>query len=121
MQAGRRGERGMATAELAVVIPALLVVLALCLAGLGLAVDQVRCVDAARVGARAAARGDPADVAREAAAKVAPADSRIEVDIAGGDVVVEVIAPPRRLLFEGPAARSTAVAALEPGAESGQW
>ena len=48
----------MVTAELAVVLPALLLVLAVALSALGLAVDQVRCVDAAAAGARAAARGD---------------------------------------------------------------
>ena len=50
----------MATAELAVVLPAVLLVLAVALSALGLAIDQIRCVDAARAGARAAARGDTA-------------------------------------------------------------
>ena len=44
------GGAGMVTAELAVVLPALLLVLAVALSALGLAVDQVRCVDAARPG-----------------------------------------------------------------------
>lgn len=116
---GHRAERGMATAELAVVIPAVLVVLALCLAGLGLAVDQVRCADAARVAARAASRGDAVGEARDAAARVAPEGSRIDIDVGGGEVVVEVTAPARKLLFGGPAARSRAAADLEPGAAPG--
>lgn len=119
MWRGRRAERGMVAAELAVVIPAVLVVLALCLAGLGLAVDQVRCADAARAAARAASRGDPVGEAREAAARVAPEGSRIEIDVGGGQVVVEVTAPARTLLFEGPAASSRAVADLEPSVGAG--
>ena len=42
----------MVTAEFAVVLPAVVFVLALCLGAMGLALDQVRCVDAARAGAR---------------------------------------------------------------------
>ena len=41
----------MVTAESAVVIPVLLLVLALVLSALSVGVDQLRCVDAARVGA----------------------------------------------------------------------
>lgn len=48
----------MVTAEAAMALPALLGVLALVLSVVSLAVDGIRCVDAARVGARAAARGD---------------------------------------------------------------
>ena len=50
----------MATAELAVALPSLVLVLALALAALDLGIAQVRCVDAARVGARLLARGEPA-------------------------------------------------------------
>ena len=53
----RLGEHGMVTAEFAVVLPAVVLVLALSLGALGLALDQIRCVDAARAGARAASRG----------------------------------------------------------------
>ena len=53
-----RGQSGMVTAEFAVVLPAIVLVLGLSLGALGLALDQVRCVDAARAGARAASRGD---------------------------------------------------------------
>ena len=53
------GSGEAATAELAVALPALVLVLAVALAGLDLGVAQVRCVDAARVGARLLARGEP--------------------------------------------------------------
>ena len=46
----RPGERGMATAELAVALPAVVLVLALCLTAMALGVDHVRAEDAARAG-----------------------------------------------------------------------
>ena len=57
-------ERGMATAELAVAMPAVAMVLLLVLSGVSAGVTQLRVTDAARVAARAAAIGeDPAGVA----------------------------------------------------------
>ena len=53
-------DRGSVTAEFAAVIPAVLLVLACCLAGLQLAGQQLRLQDAAAVTARSLARGDPA-------------------------------------------------------------
>ncbi len=120
MARGRRAERGMVTAELAVAIPALLVVLALCLSGLGLAVDQVRCVDAARVAARAASRGDSDSQVREVATRVAPEGAQVRVRRNGTGVVVEVRAQPRRLLVGAPAGRGEAVTVLEPAVRGGQ-
>jgi hypothetical protein len=58
---------GAATAELAVVMPAVTVVLAAVLSVGQAVVAQVSCVDAARAGARAAARGDGFDGVRQAA------------------------------------------------------
>ena len=49
----------MVTAETAVVLPVLLLVLAGAVAAMIVVGAQLRCVDAAREGARAAARGDP--------------------------------------------------------------
>lgn len=48
MSGGGRRETGSVSAELALAVPALVLVLALCLTGLALATDQVRAVDAAR-------------------------------------------------------------------------
>ena len=59
MRTGRRRERGTATAELAVALPSLVLVLAVALAAVDLGLAQVRCVDAARLGARLLARGEP--------------------------------------------------------------
>ena len=52
-------ERGTVTAELAVVLPAVLLVLAGCLGALRLGVEQARMDAAASVVARSIARGDP--------------------------------------------------------------
>ena len=51
---------------------------------------QLRCTDAAGVGARALARGEPADEVRRVVAEVAPRGARVELDRTGELVVVEV-------------------------------
>ncbi|MEO6998436.1 MAG: TadE family type IV pilus minor pilin [Terracoccus sp.] len=92
MPAARRTDAGMVTAELAVAIPAVVLVLAMCLAALGAVIDQVRCVDAARLGARAAARGDPPPEVRALAARAAPEGAQVSVGTARGEVRVVIIA-----------------------------
>ncbi|MGN6637103.1 MAG: TadE family type IV pilus minor pilin [Oryzihumus sp.] len=87
----------MVTAELAVVLPVVVAVLALSLWAFGLAVDQVRCVDAARAGARAAARGDPVDAVSGLVRRDAPAGATVAISVGGADVTVTVTAPERRL------------------------
>jgi Flp pilus assembly protein TadG len=57
----------MVTAETAVVLPALLLVLALAVSAVGHVLDVVRVTDAARAGARAAARGETDDVVQQTA------------------------------------------------------
>jgi hypothetical protein len=52
-------ERGSVTAEFATVIPAVLLVLAVCLAGLQLSSKQVRLQQVAAMAARSVARGEP--------------------------------------------------------------
>lgn len=56
---GDARDRGSVTAEFAVAMPAVGLVLASCVWGLGLAATQVRLQDAAGLEARAAARGEP--------------------------------------------------------------
>ena len=69
----------MVTAELAVALPAVVLVLALCLAGVTAGIDQIRCVDAARVAARSAARGDTPGAVRQVALEAAPSGSTLAV------------------------------------------
>lgn len=115
---GRRGhDAGMTTAELALATPAVVLVLALCLSGMTLALDQLRCEDAARVAARAASRGEGADVVRTLAASRLPDGARVSVERDDDLVRVEVVGPRRSRNLPGlPAARAEAVALLEPGA-----
>jgi len=112
----------MATAEFAVVLPAVILVLALSLGALGLAWDQIRCVDAARAGARAASRGDSTEAVILVAGRAAPSGAEVSIDEAGGLVRVSVVSRPRvaaELLPAWLRASSTASAALEPS--DGQW
>ena len=82
----------MVTAETAVVLPVLLVVLAGAVAAVVVVGAQLRCVDAAREGARAAARGEPAGVVTDLAGRAAPDGARTEVGGAGETVSVTVSA-----------------------------
>ncbi|WP_313021898.1 TadE family type IV pilus minor pilin [Mobilicoccus sp.] len=108
----------MVTAEMAVTIPVVLLVLALVLTSVRVGIDQVRCVDAARAGARAAARGDDDAAVREVVLRQAPRDSSITLGRTGGDVVVTVAAPPVldvAILSSLPAPGARAVGAIEGG------
>lgn len=92
---GPRPDAGFVTAELAVALPAVVVVLVFAVAVLGLMLDQIRCVDAARTAARSVARGDTTSVVLEVARKAAPEGSKVRID-EGPPVRVEVVAPPRK-------------------------
>jgi len=83
-------DRGAVTAEIAAALPALVLVVIAALWTLSLGLMQLRCADAAREAARAAARGDDAAVVRQVAEAVAPAGAVIEVTERDGLVVVEV-------------------------------
>lgn len=72
-------DSGQATAETAVVIPSLVLLTAMLLWGLLAAAAHIQCVDAARAGARAAARAEPWPRVMEAAKEVAPAEADVEV------------------------------------------
>jgi Flp pilus assembly protein TadG len=92
----RRGrsdaEAGMVTAETAVVLPVLLFVLAGAVAAVVVVGAQLRCVDAAREAARAAARGEPAAVVTGVAADAAPHGAVTEIGGDGETVRVTVTA-----------------------------
>lgn len=106
----------MVTAELAVALPAVVAVLAVCLWAFGAAVDQVRCVDAARAAARAAARGEAGGSVDALVRREAPAGSSSSVTVSGTDLTVVVLAPERRLAGLVPLgfrAKASATAARE--------
>ena len=106
----------MVSAELALAFPAVVLVLALALAGMTLAVDLVRCEDAARAGARAASRGDSPAVVQEVVRSRAPSGAELSVSSAGDRVVVTVRAPDRAGPLPLPVATGRAEARWEPGA-----
>lgn len=87
------GDRGAVTAEAAVVIPVLVTFVMALLWALLAASDQIRCVDAARAGARAAARSEPEAAVLEVARDAAPHGARVEVGRAGDLWRVRVEAP----------------------------
>lgn len=91
------GEQGMATAELAVVLPAIVLVVAMSMGGLGLASDQIRCVDAARAGARAASRGDSDGAVILVAGRAAPSGALVSLTRSGDLVRVSVVSRPPRV------------------------
>jgi Flp pilus assembly protein TadG len=109
---------GYVTAETAMVLPVLAVLLAVALWAVAVGSAQLRCVDAARDGARAAARGE-SDVAASAAAQsAAPAGATVELRHQGGRVVVVVTARVSKGLgplaaIPAPVAAATAVAEAE--------
>lgn len=106
------GERGSVTVEAAVALSALVVVLALCLAGIGAMLAQLRAADAAGEAARLAARGDDAG-ARAAVERLAPAGSVLALS-GQGLLTARVEAPPLGALLPGIRVGVTVFAAREP-------
>ncbi|PRY59497.1 hypothetical protein BCF74_10987 [Knoellia remsis] len=112
----RLREDGMVTAEIAVAMPALLLVTTIALSAVGAVTDQLRCVDAARTGARLLARGEPVERVRTEVAGQAPAGATVQVRVMPDDVTVTVTADPPPLLESlgiGLRPRGTARAAPE--------
>lgn len=85
------------TAEAAVVIPTLVLLVAALLWGLMAAAIRIQCVDAARAGARAAARGEPTAGIASAVRAAGPDGVRVETRREGELVRVVV-----RARTEGP-------------------
>ncbi|MEW2388908.1 TadE family type IV pilus minor pilin [Streptomyces venezuelae] len=108
-------DRGYVTAEAAVVLPTLVLFTMALIWTLLAASAQIQCVDAARAGARAAARQDPDDVAMAAARQAAPRGANVSVRREADLVRVEVVAdaPGPEVLGLGLRLRSEAVALAE--------
>jgi Flp pilus assembly protein TadG len=108
----------MVTAETAVVLPVLLLVLAGAVAAVTVVGAHLRCLDAAREGARAAARGDDAAAVLAVTAAASPGGATTSVDVEGTRVrvTVAVEVPPLGPVPLTVRVSATAVAELEPGA-----
>lgn len=112
----------MATVELAVALPALVLLLVIVLSAITTVLDQVRCVDAARATARAIARGDGPSAAVGHGRRLGPPGAVIVVTEPGGLVEVHVSsrpAPALRWLGDRAAPRGHALAAKEATAADG--
>lgn len=105
----------MVTAEIAVALPAFVLVLTLGLGAVTAMTDHLRCVDAARTGARLLARGDAVEEVRRQVEEQAPADARIALRVGPDSVRVDVSADlPRVLAGLGVGARPHGVAHAVP-------
>lgn len=111
---------GTVTAETAVLLPVLLVVLAAAVGVLACVGAQLKCVDAARAAARVAARGEPVAAVQVAGKRWAPPGAQVrvrsEADVV--EVVVHARVRPFGAALRVPPVdvRARAVAAVEPGA-----
>jgi Flp pilus assembly protein TadG len=113
-------DRGMVTAELAVGLPALILVLGIALFAQAAVAAQLRCVDAASVAARLLARGEPASVADATAMSAAPAGAQLTTGSGSTDGVPTVHAVVRATVWPmlawlpGVPVSATTVVAAEP-------
>ncbi|MEV3923399.1 TadE family type IV pilus minor pilin [Actinomadura coerulea] len=86
-------DRGMATAEIAVALPSLVLITAMALWGVRAASIQLACTDAARSGARAAARGESLTAVRELVESGVPKEATVQLHRDEATVRVDISAP----------------------------
>ncbi len=107
-----RSERGAVTAEVAVTLPAVVLVLAACLGGLGLAAGHLRAQDAAADAARLLGRGESTGAAQQHVSRTAPG-GRLAISRPAGLVCASVQLEQRVLLI--PVALTASSCALDAG------
>ncbi len=90
------------TAELALALPAVMLMLAVGVGAARVVSAQIQCVDAARAAARIAARGEPESNAVAAAVSAGPPAARVAYGAADDTVTVTVSAVVRLPLPGGP-------------------
>jgi len=112
-------DAGMVTAELVVVLPAIVLALLLGIGAVSAMTMRMRCADAAAAAARLAARGEPAAVVVDAARRAAPPGARVHVDSTRATVRVTVSVTasvlPTRGMLPGFEVSGTFVQDREPG------
>jgi len=109
---------GMVTAELAVALPALVLVLLTALYAVTAVTAQLRCTAAAAAAARLAGRGEPAAVVRQAALADAPGGAALSVTRTSTTVTARIavrLRPPGFARLPGLSLTAQVVAAREPG------
>ncbi|MDQ0992208.1 Flp pilus assembly protein TadG [Streptomyces sp. V3I7] len=107
------------TAEAAVVLPVLVAFTMALVWGLLVVSARIQCLDAARTGARAAARQDPADAVVAVTREAAPKSAKVTITRSADQVRVTVVAKPPMLHGLPFEVREEAVAAAEEAAGSG--
>jgi len=112
-------DSGMVTAELAVAFPVLVLAALLAVAGVQVVSAQLRCLDAAGVAARLAARGELTADVESVAHAAAPPDARLTLSRTGDVVSAAVAARVHPLglgaLLPAFSVEASAVAPMEPG------
>lgn len=88
-----RADHGAVTAETAVLLPGLVLLLAVLLAAAAAGMTLIRYEEAARASARAAARGESAAVVRSTAARVAGDAAAVRLTEDAGTATVTVTGP----------------------------
>jgi hypothetical protein len=81
----------MVTAEAALALPVLVLVLAAAVAAVSVLGAQLRCVDAARAGVLAAARGEDAATVRSVVGETAPDGAVVRIEGPDGDRVAVIV------------------------------
>lgn len=114
MSGAARGDRGSVTAEMAVGLPAVALLLVALLTVASAAIGQTRCTDAARAGARAAALGETDATVTATARRVAGGNATVDVGRTGGWVTVDVSTPVGAWEGSPLRAHASAVAKEEP-------
>ncbi|GGR93554.1 membrane protein [Streptomyces eurythermus] len=90
----RGGDHGFVTVEAAMALSVLVAFTMALVSGLLMVAARIECVDAARAGARAAARQDPPDAVVRVTRETAPRGARVAVAREGDRVRVTVVARP---------------------------
>ena len=90
MRRGWKNDRGSVTAEAAMALPALVLVIAAAVGAVTAVTAQLQCLDGAREAARAAVRSEPEAVVRDLATRAGPPGGTAEVAIEGDRVTVTV-------------------------------
>ena len=116
---GPNAEEGMVTAEFAITLPAVVVVLVAAMTALFAMATEIRCTDAAATAARLLSRGETVASARSAVEAIAGSHATLETSTVAGSVRVDVRAPAglplARTLLHLPAVTATFSEPLEPG------
>ncbi|WP_433330588.1 TadE family type IV pilus minor pilin [Spirillospora sp. CA-294931] len=92
---GGQRDRGMVTVEVALALPSLVLVTAVALWGVSIASVHLACLDAARSGARATARGEPLPEVKAFVERALPPEAEVQVRRDDTTSKVEITVPIR--------------------------